>query len=66
MSYYGTQQRKPSKVQIKSDQTIRKYGEIISTNYDRVWGDQYLVLTDDAIWGKETFWLRQHEVKFIF
>jgi len=66
MNYYTNNQKKTTKVLIKSEQTIRKQGEILSTNYDRVWGDQYLVLTDDVIWGKDTFWLRQHEIKFVF
>lgn len=56
--------RRPLSVSIKSDQTAKKVGEIVSVEYHRTWGEQYQVQVQDAEWGPEIFWLRESEVRF--
>lgn len=58
-------QKRTNKVNINSSQTIRKTGEIISVLYDRVWGEQYQVLTYDPIWGREVFWFKEWEIRHV-
>jgi len=51
-------------VVVHSDQTTKRYGEVVKIEHDRVWGPQYLVVVNDAEWGPEQFWMRRHEITF--
>lgn len=51
-------------VVVHSDQTTKKYGEVVKIEHDRIWGPQYLVVTNDQEWGQEQFWMRRHEITF--
>ena len=52
------------RVSIRSSQTERTYGELVRTEYDHKFGEQYLVRTFHRDWGDEYFWMRETEVKF--
>ena len=49
---------------VHSEQTIKKYGEIIRVEHDKVWGPQYLVAVPDRDMGEELFWMRRNEISF--
>jgi hypothetical protein len=49
---------------IHSDQTTKKYGEIVRVEHDRVWGPQYLVSVPDREMGEELFWMKRVEISF--
>lgn len=49
---------------VHSDQTIKKYGEIVRIEHDKVWGPQYLVAVPDREMGQELFWMRRGEISF--
>ena len=49
---------------VHSDQTTKKYGEIVRVEHDRVWGPQYLVSVPDPEMGEELFWMKRPEISF--
>jgi hypothetical protein len=52
------------RVSIRSSQTERSYGELVRTEYDHRFGEQYLIRTFHQDWGDEYFWMRENEVRF--
>lgn len=51
-------------VVVHSDQTTKRYGDVVKIEHDRVWGPQYLVVVNDPEWGDEQFWMRRNEITF--
>jgi hypothetical protein len=51
-------------VVVHSDQTTKKYGEVVRVEHDKVWGPQYLVAVPDRDMGEELFWMRRNEISF--
>ena len=49
---------------VHSEQTIKKYGEVVRVEHDKVWGPQYLVAVPDREMGEELFWMRKSEISF--
>jgi hypothetical protein len=49
---------------VHSDQTTKKYGEIVRVENDRIWGPQYLIAVPEPDMGEELFWMRRHEISF--
>ena len=53
-----------TRVSIRSSQTPRIAGDLISMEYDHRYGEQYLVKTYHPEWGEEYFWMKENEVRF--
>jgi len=63
--YSSTSSRPTSRtstVFLTSDQTSKTLGEIVKTEWDRVWGEQYLVRVKDPEQGYEYFWMDGREI----
>lgn len=50
-------------VQIDSQQTTKRFGRIQRVEYDRAWGEQFLIAVPDDEMGEELFWMRSREVR---
>lgn len=47
---------------VNSDQTSKKYGEIVKVERDPIWGPQYLISVPDKDMGEELFWMQEGEI----
>ena len=52
----------PMQAYLNSRQTTAKKGTVVSTEYDRVWGTQFLIRVDYPDQSYEFFWMRHGEV----
>ena len=52
-----------TRVSIRSSQTQRTYGEIVRSEYDHRYGEQFLIRTFHPDWGDEYFWMKENEIR---
>lgn len=63
-SFNRPKQQTTRSVVVHSEQTTKKYGEVVRVEHDKVWGPQYLVAVPDQEMGQELFWMKKDEISF--